>query len=432
MASPFRTFRKNQKAWMVVLTILAMFSFVFFSNTGSRNAGPGGSQDPEVFTWKYGTVRQSEINNRVYQRKKVQEFLYRLGRAAEYPDAQLQNAIATIAPGSEPKVIDSILLEKKAKQLGIVVSDEMVRRFIRGWTQDKVSRNQLAQIIAELDSGRGGISQAQLFDGLRNDLAAFYAGQIFSPLMVRGQQGYYFFRGETPAERWDFYTRLNRKVTAEFLPVSVKDFVDKIPEPSPAELQSFYDQYKNDYPVATSPTPGFKQPYRALFDYVKADNAKLLEQALATVTEQEIKDHYEKYKDTLYKKGHLPDLPDKSDADTTAEGKKSEKDEKAADPAVKKDDASPSTSEEKSAPSESDAKKSASSETKSGDAKSNDATKTSKSSDTKFGKADAKSSGASQALESPTQSRRAQSPAIQNRATARNRLMANNPINSAH
>ena len=29
MASPFKTFRKNQKAWMVFLTIMTVFGFTF-------------------------------------------------------------------------------------------------------------------------------------------------------------------------------------------------------------------------------------------------------------------------------------------------------------------------------------------------------------------------------------------------------------------
>jgi hypothetical protein len=331
MASPFSTFRKNQKIWMVALTILTMFAFVFLGQ--AKMGGPGGSQtDPDVFTWKYGTVKQSDINNRMYQRKKVQEFLYRSGKAADMPEQQLLQVLQTRFPVSEPRVIESILLAKKAQQMGIDISDDMVRRFIRGWTQDKVTRDDLAKIMRDLSGDRGGISQSQLFDGLRVELAAMYAQDLFSPLLVRGGQGYAWFRGDTPAERWDYFTRLNRKVTAEMMPVSVKDFVDKVPEPSASELQSFYDQYKNDYPESTSPTPGFKQPYKVQFEYVKADNTKLLEETLGTVTEDEIQKYYDRYKDDFFKKSTLPDSPEKTDQEKAD-------DTKSGDSATKKDDA---------------------------------------------------------------------------------------------
>ncbi len=385
MASPFRIFRKNQKVWMVVLTILAMFSFVFFSQSSRLGGGPSGGQtDPEVFTWKYGTVRQSEISNRMYQRKKVQELLYRSATKADMPEQQVIQVLQTRFPVSEPKVIESILLDKKAQQLGIVVSDDMVRRFIRGWTQDKVSSPDLAKIIRDLGSDRGGISQGQLFDALRMELSAMYAQDVFSQLLVRGGQGYAWFRGDTPAERWDYFTRLNRKVTAEMMPVLVKDFVDKIPEPTASELQSFYDQYKNDYPDATSTTPGFKQPYKAQFEYVKADNAKLIEEALPTVTEQEIKDHYERFKDTLYKKGHLPELPEKKAAEKSA-------DEKTDDAAAKPtDEAAENKAGAKSEVTPAEPK----GDSKKDDSKSGDVISGSKAVDAKSaGKADAKSSG---------------------------------------
>ena len=69
MASPFRMFRKNQKVMMAVITVLAMFAFVFMGSW-SKMGGPSNEiQNPEVFTWKYGTVRRSDIQNQRYLRQ---------------------------------------------------------------------------------------------------------------------------------------------------------------------------------------------------------------------------------------------------------------------------------------------------------------------------------------------------------------------------
>ena len=45
-----------------------------------------------------------------------------------------------------------------------------------------------------------------------------------------------------------------------------------------------------------SPEPAFKEPYRAKFNYFKANNEQFVALAAAKVTDQEIADYYEKNK----------------------------------------------------------------------------------------------------------------------------------------
>jgi hypothetical protein len=306
MASPFKVFRKNQKAWMVAITVLAMISFVFMGNIGgsARNGGAGG-KDPEVFSWKYGTVNASELRNRIQLQHKVQQFLAQTARAADKPAQQADQYIVSQIPTNDNGVITAMLLNKKAEDLGIVISDQVVIAYIKEWTERKLSGQDLGKIISDL-----GITQPQLFDAIRFNLAATYAERTFMPNIVRSNQYMAWFHGDTPAERWEYFERLNRKATTEIMPVAVKDFVDKVPEPTATELQTFYDEYKNAYPQPGSRTPGFRDPYKAQIEYVKADNDKLLDEALPTVTADEIKDYYDKHKDTLFRKSKLPEMPD--------------------------------------------------------------------------------------------------------------------------
>src|SRR5262245_18029114 len=179
MASPFRTFRKNQKAWMVGLTIMTMFAFVFLSNVAGNRSSQGEYKDPEVFTWKYGTVRKSDIDNRLYQRRFLNQFLakaaYRAGQPDQVVAALQQNRLFPLV---ENEVAMAMLRDKKAQQMGIVVSDKIVNEFIRGIAPaDKVSSQDLAAAMRELSSDRAGISQAQLFDTIRHELAAKYVDQ---------------------------------------------------------------------------------------------------------------------------------------------------------------------------------------------------------------------------------------------------------------
>src|SRR5262245_39640993 len=106
MASPFRTFRKNQKAWMVALTILTMFAFVFLGST-SRMGSSGKQTDPEVFTWDYGAVHQSDLQGRKQQRQLAKQFLLTAGASAD-PDPmsqrQMQQMLDVNFPTTDAKI----------------------------------------------------------------------------------------------------------------------------------------------------------------------------------------------------------------------------------------------------------------------------------------------------------------------------------------
>ena len=160
-----------------------------------------------------------------------------------------------------------------------------------------------------------------MFEGLRRELEAKYADMAYSPLFARyrqmGGMPFFVFTGDTPSDRWEYFLRLNREVTTELMPVKVADFVSQIADPTAEQIRSFYEQYKNDYPYYNQfpwpelPTPGFKQPFKAQFQYVKSNYEKRMAEEQPKITEQEIADYYEKFKDTRFKKAKLPELPGK-------------------------------------------------------------------------------------------------------------------------
>ncbi len=99
-----------------------------------------------------------------------------------------------------------------------------------------------------------------------------------------------------PAQKFEFFSRVNRQTKAEVVPLAVVDFTSQVKNPSDDVLQKFFDKYKDRFPDATSPDPGFKEPPRAAFQYFKADFAKLTEAMKPKVTDEEISDYYEKNK----------------------------------------------------------------------------------------------------------------------------------------
>jgi hypothetical protein len=313
MASPFRYFRKNQKVMLAVVGIISMFAFVFIGPWSGMGKSSAASTDPEVFSWKFGSVKTRELNDRLRLRRAINMFLKECGTLAGTPPQMIMSKL--FGPENEQGVVFSMLFQKKAQEMGIVVTDGMVNRYIADVTNDKLRPEQVREVLRSL----GGLSQAELFDGMRNELEALYADEAYSLLLTRarpmGGMTLFTFSGDTPGDRWEYFCRLNREVTAELMPVKVADFVSQIADPSAEQIRSFYDQYKNDYPYYNQypwpelPTPGFKQPFKAQFQYLKSNYEKLLAVEEPKITEQEISDYYEKFKDTRFRKSKLPELP---------------------------------------------------------------------------------------------------------------------------
>ncbi len=321
MASPLKMFRKNQKGLLVAIFLLSMFAFVFIGPWSRLGGGgtAGGTEDPVVFTWKYGSVRKSEINNRISWRQVLNRFLGSVATKAGIPSQFIRERLQF--PLTENQVIKTILFNRKADEMGITVSDRVVKDFVREICFGRVSDDELAQIIDALSSDRRSISAAGLFEALRFELTANDVQEIFARVDGNGvmmQQGVALFAGNTPADRWDYYCRLNRKVTAEMLPVIVDNFVADVGSPTDDQLKKFYDQYKDLEQQPGSPTPGFKQPFKAQFQYFKADEEKLITEELPKVTDAEMKAEYEKHKDDLYKKMTLPDSSESKSPDSSS------------------------------------------------------------------------------------------------------------------
>src|SRR5262249_29487846 len=146
----------------------------------------------------------------------------------------------------EEPVVNLMLLDRKAQELGLVVGDTQVNQFIAAVTGDRLNGEQLGEIVQGMSSRHGGVSQAEIFNDLRAELAAIYVQATLSQMLGRTAGNSIRFNGDTPADRWEYFCQLNRKATAQVMPVRVADFVDKVPEPTAKQLADFYDQYKND------------------------------------------------------------------------------------------------------------------------------------------------------------------------------------------
>lgn len=351
MASPFTVFRRNQKIMLAFLCLMAMVSFVFlgpFTSYYTRSQ----RQDPLVVETKYGNLHDAELQILRSTRRMVQEFIRQLVSASivqliekkEVDPRMADHFLQMMAgralqvmdrpapPGSETAAVQTFVLAKRAEEAGMIVSDTVVNDYLKQCSMDQLDDAQIARIINSLRSQNLPMSEGRLFEALRRELLAYNYSQMFivdlDPM--------------PPAQRWDYFERLNRRAQVELLAVPVASFVSKVPDPSDAEAKQYFEEYKNRLPEPGSPEPGFKQPQKAAFQYFKADFNQFVERAEKDVTDEQIREYYEKNKDARFRQAQLP---------PEAESKPAKPEEKpAAEPAKTEDKSSEKAEENKPQP----------------------------------------------------------------------------------
>ncbi len=324
MASPFTIFRRNQKVMLAVVTVAAMFAFVFLDPLMRYVGRNTGRADSVVVETRYGDLHESELSILRQTRKIVEEFVRRLVETAvmglvekKVVDPRQINMELEInqallfsvrsKPGAEEAAVETFVLARRAEQLGIVISDNTINEFLKRITFDSLTSNQIAQIIVQLKPQGMSMSQGRLFDALRTELLAAQYTQMFQVGLA----------ATPPAQRWDYFERVNRRATVELLAVPVANYLSAVSDPKDAELRKFFDKYNDQLQQPGSPEPGFKQPKKAAFQYFKADYDKFVERAENQVTDQQIQEYYEKNKDTRFREAQLPpesDTPESKDA----------------------------------------------------------------------------------------------------------------------
>ncbi len=198
MASPFAVFRRNQRILLAVSGITAMIAFVFLDPIFKMLGGPEASVNPLVVKTNYGNYRRFELDAVVRQRRLVEYFLQRVVAARvkkefagkQMPEERLQmvakrmyesirqGLMGRLLPPGDAAAVETIVLAKRAEEMGMVASDRAVNDLLQLIAGDVFS--QLRDIIAELrPDGRIPISQTYLFDGLQREMLASQYTEMF-------------------------------------------------------------------------------------------------------------------------------------------------------------------------------------------------------------------------------------------------------------
>lgn len=306
MANPFRKFRKYQKRWLAGLGVLVMISFVVLPIWMDTMSSSPTRDAVVVSTNRYGDLHESKVQMLVRDRDVLRGFFEHLAQSAMEAGGDgrgLMSVARALGSNGEAEVVETWLMAKRAEELGIVVSDEEINQFLSDLTgQQNVTRETFGQVMQYRH-----ISENHLFSMLRHELLALRLQQLFGISLG----------GVTPAQRWDYYQRLNEKGRVEVAPLPVASFVDKVPDPDEATLEAFFEQYKAKQYDPASPEPGFREPQRIALEYFKANVDAV------AVSDAEIEKYYEENKDKEFVQETLPEVK----KETTPAAKEEKKEE---------------------------------------------------------------------------------------------------------
>ena len=239
MASPFSFFRKHQGVMLAVFGVALMIAFVVLPPLLQmmEYTGGGGNQRDVVVTWTGGGLTRDEIAGRLATRRSLLDFLnqIRADAKAKNEAARLDRATPIPSSLSPASVLATMLHAEKARDMGLVVSDDAVTEYLLSVGDHELT---LQEIAASREKAKVKFNDTFLFDALREELLA-----------VKLQQMAFSGWVTPPGEAWQYYSRMNRRVTAEFAAFPVADFAAEVDDkPSDKEIRELYEKYKDQVP----------------------------------------------------------------------------------------------------------------------------------------------------------------------------------------
>lgn len=350
--------RRNQKQWMVVITILAVFAFLFDDLTRSSQAGAGAggsviflaalcaggmailgyrrgqttefgvtglvvgalvafisvrsSGPPVVVRTNVGSYTRSDLNVFRAKRIKVDHFLTAVAKATAN-----DRGIPRFGSVDDGSMVSFALLQREARRMGVSLKDDSVNQFLKKATQGKLSPADYKAALRE-----AGLSEEELFDNVRQELEVQMVAQLISapaeshPTMAQFTRGAYSGRiaQQTPEQLWRSFQKLHVRQALSTIAIPVVEFAKLVQDPPEGELRDFFEKHKNNFHDERNGTPGFLEPPKVRLAYLVAANLEAYEKQVPEITDQDVADYYlanrESYRvfDIPEPSSKLPDL----------------------------------------------------------------------------------------------------------------------------
>ncbi|MGL4513661.1 MAG: hypothetical protein ACRCT8_11280 [Lacipirellulaceae bacterium] len=323
MATPFTVFRNYSGILMATLCALLMIAFVvadpltqYLGGGSSSDGGNTARARETVVSWDGGSLNERQLADLVLHRRLLAEFqrsVYTTGAAKAQGAGVTDLSLATLRvrplelpesyeQGVERDVVRTKLLAERARKSGIVVSDEAILDYLRGLGRDRVSSDEMRSMLTRMSVGGRRATIEFIFNLLRD--------AILQKNYLTSHQ--FSFATVLPAERWDDWRKVNERIVLEVAPIAVEKYLDKAPEPSDAEVEALFEEYKNRAPSPdllsaygnvelASPLPAFATPAQVKLQYVVAEFDDFVNRVADEVTEEEVVAFYKENRESFIK-----------------------------------------------------------------------------------------------------------------------------------
>ncbi len=295
MANPMATFRQHQRTLLAIFSVALILVFTVGTYVSQYlDSSRGRSANDVVVQLATGEIREGDLQSMRFARTALIAFMKSVNITAAQKGATPKQYLGVPNQDDEMNLVRTAIMAKKASELGIEISDDAIVDFLQRYSEGTLERGELATILHRATGGR--LSQTQFMDAMRRELLALRYADLF-------QRGMF---PATPAATWDYFQRLNRRVSFEAVPFEAADYLNRVEEPTDAQVQALFDQGKNRFPLPSQPEAGFKRLKKVSVQYVRGDLEDFLAAAKTSVTDEQIRAYYEANRETEFKNISLP------------------------------------------------------------------------------------------------------------------------------
>lgn len=261
---PFQVFRRHQRRLMAALALFAMIAFSLDFSLIQRGLGPT-ADNPVVVKLKGETIRRHDLLPMLAERSRANRFMEHVTGQPDY-----------FGSLDTRSLVDAVILEREADRLGLPVDKDLAVRWLRQRTDNQLN-TALFDRVYHQSFAQEGITDSQLLESIANQIRL---------AEVRSLPG---LPPVTPLDLFSAYRDQNERVSASVVAFRAEDYLKDVAAPSEAEVQAYFEKYKNQTPEANRDTPGFMIPHHIQAEFVTADTDAIARRIQAKLTEEELR-----------------------------------------------------------------------------------------------------------------------------------------------
>jgi len=278
----FEVFRRHQRKLLAIFAILAMFGFVVSDSLPKLLSPSSGGRDQPVVTLYGKTIYQSALNEMAQERTNANLFVSAI---QPYYGQTPFGGIKT------RDMVDAVILQHEADKLGIPAGPDMGREYLKNVTRGQMDRDLFEAVLRRFNNR---VSGEQVLADIANQVRLANVVALFGGPIV------------TPYDVYRAYRDQNERVSAKLVDVPVEKSLGQVADPTPDDLRSYYEKYKDVLPDPASRTPGFKIPRQVQMEILSIDGNALARGIKDKLSESELRTAYENRKSEFEVRGELP------------------------------------------------------------------------------------------------------------------------------